>query len=181
VPRGPVLIAYDGSEAADHAIRQAGDLLGRRPALVVVVWKSGLGFELLELPTSTIGLPPAQIDIRTAMEIDDAMRDRAERMARMGAGLARDAGFEPADGLAVAEEPEIAVWETIVRVAGERDAPAVILGAHGHGRLGEVLLGGTSRNVIRHAPCPAVVARAPKPEAATAGSSRPRTREVAGP
>jgi nucleotide-binding universal stress UspA family protein len=181
VPSGPVLIAYDGSDAADDAIRQAGSLVGGRSALVVVVWKAGLGFELLELPASTIGLPPAAIDIRTALEIDAAMSERAQRMARVGAGLAREVGFEPAEGLAVAEDLEIPVSETIVRVARERDAQAIVLGAHGHGRLGEVLLGSTSRDVIRHAPCPVVVARPVKPDAATAAPSRSRTREVAGP
>jgi nucleotide-binding universal stress UspA family protein len=181
VGSGPVLIAHDGSEAADHAAREAGRLVGGRHALVVVVWKAGLGFELLELPTSTIGLPPAEIDIRTALEIDATMSERAQRMARMGAGVARDAGFQPAEGLAVAEDLEIPVWETIVRVARERDAQAVVVGAHGHGGLGEVLLGSTSRNVIRHAPCPVVIAQAPRPGAATAGRSRSRTREGAGP
>jgi nucleotide-binding universal stress UspA family protein len=33
----------------------------------------------------------------------------------------------------------------------------VVVGDHPHGRLGEVLLGSVSREVIRHAPCPVVV------------------------
>jgi hypothetical protein len=49
---GPIVIGYDGSVAAEHAVREAGELLGGRPALVVVVWNQGLGFELLELPTA---------------------------------------------------------------------------------------------------------------------------------
>jgi hypothetical protein len=42
-------------------------LLGERPAIVVVVWKVGLAFELIELPASSIGLPPAPLDILTAL------------------------------------------------------------------------------------------------------------------
>jgi hypothetical protein len=57
---GPIVIGYDGSPAAEHAVAEAGDLLNGRLALVVVVWNQGLGFELLELPTATIGLPPAR-------------------------------------------------------------------------------------------------------------------------
>jgi nucleotide-binding universal stress UspA family protein len=62
-----------------------------------------------------------------------------------------------AESLVVADDMSIA--ETLVRVAGEQDAPAVVIGAHNHGVLGEVLLGSTSRDVVRRAPCPAVVVR----------------------
>jgi nucleotide-binding universal stress UspA family protein len=159
VRSGPIVIAYDGSLNAEHVVHEAGELLGERPALVVVVFKPGLAFELVELPTASVGLPPAPIDIRTAMETEKAMYERAQRLANRGAGVAREAGFE-AEGLVVAEEVEVTVAETIVRVARERDAQAVVVGVHGHGRLGEVLLGSTSRDVIRHAPCPVVMARA---------------------
>jgi nucleotide-binding universal stress UspA family protein len=155
---GPIVIGYDGSPPAERAIREAGELLGGRPALVVSVTKVGLGFELVELPTAGVGLPPAPIDVRTAMEIDKEMQERAQRLAQTGAGLAKEAGFE-AEALAVAEEVDVPVADAIVRVARERDAQAIVVGAHGHGRLGEVILGSTSRDVIRHAECPVVVVR----------------------
>jgi nucleotide-binding universal stress UspA family protein len=158
---GPIVIGYDGSPAAEHAVREAGELLGGRPALVVSVTKVGLGFELVELPTASIGLPPAPIDVRTAMEIDKEMQERAQRLAQKGAGLAKEAGFD-AEGLAVAEEVDTPVAEAIVRVARERDAQAIVVGAHGHGRLGEVILGSTSRDVVRHSGCPVVVVRQPQ-------------------
>jgi nucleotide-binding universal stress UspA family protein len=45
--------------------------------------------------------------------------------------------------------------ETIVSLAKERDAQAVVVGPHRHG---PALLGSVSRDVVRHAPCPVVVA-----------------------
>jgi hypothetical protein len=36
---GPLLICYDGSEDAKHAIESAGGLMADRPALVVTVWQ----------------------------------------------------------------------------------------------------------------------------------------------
>jgi nucleotide-binding universal stress UspA family protein len=157
---GPVVIGYDGSSAADRAVRESGALLRGRQAVVIAVWKAGLGFEVLELPTATVGLPPAPVDVRTAMEIDEEQRERAQRLAQRGAELAREAGFE-ADGLAIADEVDVAVSETIVEEARKRDAQAVVVGAHGHGGIRSVLLGGISRDVIRHAPCPVVVVREP--------------------
>jgi hypothetical protein len=42
---GPLLLCYDGSEDARHAIERAGALLGGRQALVLTVWQPtrGLG------------------------------------------------------------------------------------------------------------------------------------------
>jgi nucleotide-binding universal stress UspA family protein len=155
----PVVIGFDRSPAAEHALREAGTLLHGRPAIVLIVVKSGLGFELVELPAATIGLPPSTIDIRTAMEIEQSLRDGAERLAQQGAALAEEAGFAAAEGLAVAEDLETPVSETIVRVARERAAAAIVVGAHGHSHMGEVILGSTSRDVIRHADRPVLVAR----------------------
>jgi nucleotide-binding universal stress UspA family protein len=132
-------------------------LLAERRALVLVVWKAGLGFELLEIP-SVIGLPPAPIDIRTALDIDQAMYEQAQRLAEKGARIAREAGFD-AEPLVVAEDAEVPISETIVTTAKERGSPAVVVGQRAQGRLQEVFLSDTSRDVIRHAPCPVVVTR----------------------
>ena len=155
---GPVVIAYDGTASGDLAIRESGELLAGRPAIVLVVWKEGLGFELSASAAATGGLPLAPIDTRTAVEVDQANAERAQHAADRGAGLAREAGFD-AEGLAVADEVDIPVAETIVELARERGAQAVVVGAHRHGRLSEVVLGSTSRDVVRHAPCPVVVVR----------------------
>jgi nucleotide-binding universal stress UspA family protein len=160
VPSGPVLIGYDGSEAAERALREGAALLAPRQALVVVVWEAGAAFETMELPTASVGIPPVPIDIRTAMEIDGALARRAEQAAQHGAALAREAGLE-AEGLAVADERTVA--ETLLRLARERDAAALVVGAHGHGRLSEVLLGSTSSSLIRKAPCPVLVSPAAQP------------------
>jgi nucleotide-binding universal stress UspA family protein len=154
----PILIAYDGSPSSDHAIREAGGLLAGRRALVVVVYKQGIGFELMELPNITGGLPPPQLDVRAAIEVDEDLAERSQVLAQQGAEVARDAGFEP-EALAVADEVDMPVAETIVNVAADRGAAAIVIGAHGHSRLSEVVLGSTSRDVIRRAPCPVVVAR----------------------
>ena len=86
---GPVLIGYDGSSAAEHALREAADLLRGRQALVVVVWKEGLAFELVERPTTGVGLPLAPIDIRAALEADRSLYEAARRGAERAAALAR--------------------------------------------------------------------------------------------
>lgn len=148
---GPVIIAYDGSAASEQALRESAQLLAPRKAVVVVVWEPGLAFDLWAPP-----LEPAAIDVRTALEIDRALLERAQRLAEQGAETARKLGLD-ATGLAVADE--ITVADTVVRLADEKDAPAVVVGPHGHSGIREVVLGSTSRELIRHAPCPVLVVR----------------------
>lgn len=150
MPSGPVIIGYDGSAIADHAIREAAELLGRRPALVVVVWEAGAAYETL----GGSDLQAVPMDIGAAAVADQAMYDGARHMASRGARFATDAGFD-AEGLAVADE--VSVAETLIRLAVERDAPALVVGARGHGRLERLFLGSTSRTLLEHAPCPVVV------------------------
>jgi nucleotide-binding universal stress UspA family protein len=154
---GPLLVGYDGTTASRHAVREAGKLLAGKPTLVVVVWKAGLAFELIELPASSIGLPPAPLDIRTALEAESSLYEGAQRAAEQGAELARSAGLE-AEPLVVAEDPDITIAETLLRVARERDAQAIVVGAHGHSGL----LGANARTVVREADRPVLVVREPQ-------------------
>ena len=155
---GLVLVAYDGTTAADGAVREAGAVLAGRPALVLTVWNEGLGFELAQEP-GIAGVTAVPVDVQAAQEVDDVIKERAQQTAQRGASLALQAGFSPADGLAVADEPDRSIPETIVRVAEERRAQMIVVGAHAKGRLSEVILGSTSRDVLRHATLPVLVVR----------------------
>ena len=152
---GPIIIGYDGSPVADHAIREAAALLGPRPALVVVVWESGAAYETLGAG-EMMAVP---VDLGTAALTDKAMYAGAQQLASRGAALAAEVGFD-AEGYVAADDPSVA--KTLVRLAGERDAAALVVGARGHSRLEKLLLGSTSRQVLEHAPCPVVVVGPPE-------------------
>jgi nucleotide-binding universal stress UspA family protein len=149
---GPALVGYDGSPAATQALQEAIDLLGPVPLLVVVIWEAGLPFELAATPT----IDPAPIDIRAALELDRQLYDRARRWAEQAAADARQAGGT-ADGLVVADE--LTPADTLIRLAAERDAPVIVVGRHGHRAVTEALMGSTTRELIRRAPCPVLVVR----------------------
>jgi nucleotide-binding universal stress UspA family protein len=149
-----VVIGYDGSPAAERVLRETAELVSDRQALVVTVWEPGVPYELMQ-PT----IPPAPIDIRFALEVDESLYERAQRMAEQGAAIARDLGLK-AEGLAVADDTTVAA--TLVRLATEHDAAALAVGSHGHNGVRELILGSTSREVVTDAPCPVVLARGPK-------------------
>jgi nucleotide-binding universal stress UspA family protein len=148
---GPVVIGYDGSPPAAQAIRETGALVGPRPALVVVVWEPEVAYDALA-PT----FEPAPIDFHTVLQLEQELYEGAQRLAEEGASLARESKLD-AEGLAVADD--LSVSGALVRVARERNAAALAVGAHGHRALRELLLGSTTREVIHNAPCPVIVVR----------------------
>ena len=154
VRTGPVLIGYDGTAASLNALSEAAALLSPRTAIIVTVWKAGLGFELIALPASSIGLPPAAVDVSTALDVDRRQFEAAQRAAAQAAKLARELGLE-AEPLVVADDPDVPVAETLVRLAKERDAAALVVGAHPHGPI----LGSIARVVVREASCPVLMVR----------------------
>src|ERR671910_626868 len=112
---GPVLIAFDGSPTALRALRDAAELFAPRAGLVVVVWEAGAAYDFATIPSASLELPPAQLDLRRAAELDQALYADAERLARHGAAVARSLALGmPADALAVADE--LTVSETLVRI-----------------------------------------------------------------
>ena len=131
-------------------MRGAGSLLAPRRALVVVVWEAGAAYETYDVAT----IPVAPLDTRAALLTDQAMYDGARSMAQRGADLATELGFE-AEGLVVADD--VSVAQTLVRLADEHQAGAIVVGAHGHRRLQDLFVGSTSRQVLEHASCPVIV------------------------
>jgi nucleotide-binding universal stress UspA family protein len=150
VTAGSVLIGFDGSDAAENAIRAAGRLLAPRHALVVSVWERGVAYESFELAT----MPMAPLDARVSAEMEESLYDGARMLAGRGAALAREARFD-AEPLTVADERSIA--DTLIHLAEDRGADVIVVGAHGRSRLEEMLMGSTSRGLVRHAGRPVLV------------------------
>ncbi len=157
---GPVIFGYDGSDLAEHAVREAGSLFANKQALIVSVWEAGRAFEVASSPLRAFETPVAPLDEHTAFEVDQAMYDDANQLAGRGAAVAREGGFE-ADALAGADNKTVA--ETLVRLATECDAQAVVVGAHSKGPVKRAFLGSTSRHVTENAPCPVLVVHFSQP------------------
>ena len=151
----PLIIAYDGSEVAKAAVRQAAELFPERPAVLVTVWEPGLA--MMSLGTSTLSvatpMPPAP---ETVEAVDQVQREHATRVAGEGAELARSLGLA-AEPHAVADEVDVA--DTVLDLARERGAAAVAIGSHGISGLRKRLLGGVSRKLIEHSELPVLVMR----------------------
>ena len=134
-PRGPLILCYDGSAAAERAIRTAPVLVGRdRAARVLYAYK----------PTErSLGVAQAvtggRIDAPVLGEAD------AHQIVDRGVAIAQDAGFDAEPLLLVADKRTA---ELIAETAEELDAPAIVMGQRGMSGLKSAVLGSVSRAVV---------------------------------
>jgi nucleotide-binding universal stress UspA family protein len=161
----PILIAYDGSEPARAAVREAGALLAPGRALVLTVWEPALAQFMLAPDPSGMGSMMAPYDSALARNVEHASEDHAREVAQDGAQLAQAAGFE---AQAITVEDDLAVADAIVAAADEHDARAIVIGSRGLRGLKSILLGSTSSHVLHHALRPVVVVRHPEDHQAKA-------------
>ena len=144
---GPLLLCYEGSEDAKHAIEHAGRLLGGRDALVVTVWQP--------MPALDTSSPAGATDSTFgAVEVDRAAADLGERVARDGVRLAQRVGIHAKP---VAVEAAGPVWKTIIEIADRHDAAIIVMGSRGLTGLRPLLHGGVSSAILRHAYRPTLI------------------------
>jgi nucleotide-binding universal stress UspA family protein len=153
----PVLIAYDASAEAQAALREAVALFGDRPLIVVSVWEPGLATMTMMAPAGEMGYSRLP-DPADAAAVDRAQSDHATAAADAGARLARELGAT-AEALAVPDSVDVA--ETLISIAKERDARAIVVGSRGLSGIKARLLGSTSRKLLHDTHHPVLVVRAP--------------------
>lgn len=134
-PRGPLVLCYDGSEAAERAIRVAPIIVGRgRQARVLYAYK----------PTErSLGVAQAitggRIDAPVLGEAD------AHQVVERGLAIARDAGFDAEALPIVADRPTA---KLVAETAETLDAPAIVMGTRGLSGLKSAVLGSVAREVV---------------------------------
>lgn len=137
----PILICYDDSNGARHAIDGAAALLPDRRVFVVDVappLSVDEGYDLLGAATPR----PAQLK-----------KDAALSVAEAGAGVAR------ADGLRAEARADVAMstWEGIVEVADDIGAAAIVIGSRGLKGLRQFFGGSVAHDVATHAGRPVMI------------------------
>ena len=131
-----LLAAVDGSDEAANAVHEAARLLGSRVAEI----------ELLRVLDPPLVYPP---EVAAGLVAVGAHREAAEEHVAAEARTLADEGVvmktAVVDGFAVA---------VIGRHAEERGVDLIVMGTHGRGRVGHLLLGSTTERVAQHASMP---------------------------
>lgn len=153
--RRPVLVAFDGSDAARSALTTAAELFPDHRLVVVSVWEPGLAAAMAPLRDSS-GISYAAPTPEDMAAVDRAQRDHAVEVADAGVRLASELGAT-AQALPLADEADVA--DTLSAAAERCDAGVVVVGSRGLGGVKARLFGSTSRELLRHCPRPVLVIR----------------------
>jgi nucleotide-binding universal stress UspA family protein len=147
---GPLLLCYDGSAEAMHAIERAGELFAGRRAVVVNVWHppSPLG--------SLAALTGARVD--TFAEADRAAAERARRIAREGVRIASEAGLTAEPATVRTAEP---AWTAILEIADRHHAATIVMGSRARLGMHSTPMGSVSSAVVHRGARPALVVPQP--------------------
>jgi nucleotide-binding universal stress UspA family protein len=136
-----ILLAVDGSEHGLHAAKMAGDLARNMKSenLRIVVAFSHI--------PAYLGEPNMQLAIDARLkESEKIIQTAVEAVGQI-------------QGEIHTELIEGSPAEAIISVAQTRKSDVIVMGSRGMGKLGSLLLGSTSQNVVSHAPCPVLIVR----------------------
>lgn len=133
---------------------RAGDA-SAAPGRTAAWLAAGLGARLTLLYVATELSTSAQVGAATGIDTDEVrqrmMQEARERTEAWGreslAGLPFDVRVEPADDVA----------DAIAAVAAEIGASLVVAGTEARGAIRGMILGDTTRGILRQSPCPVVV------------------------
>jgi nucleotide-binding universal stress UspA family protein len=142
-----ILVPTDFSATSDAALQYATQMaltLGAQLYLVHVPGKTGEHFEA-SFPVGQFETTATE-RFSSIVTKDELERLRPEYVLRVGT---------PA--------------EEIVRYADVCDADLIIMGTHGRSGIAHALMGSVAEQVVRNAPCPVLLVRAPKRAAASQG------------
>jgi nucleotide-binding universal stress UspA family protein len=154
-----ILLATDGSEEADLALKTAIDLTNNTDSELHVVTVEGIEYrhgydipesgDLLQETFKAIEREAQETLEEQVKKIEGARGTVAKAYLRLGRAA-----------------------EEIVNLGEEIEAGLIIIGSRGRGRIRRALMGSVSDSVIRHAHCPVLVVRSEERWAKERGAAR---------
>ncbi len=152
-----LIVAYDGSASAREAVRQAAALMTPCRMFVVTVWNPALAYETPAVLGECTDVMPA-MNPEVAQAIETGMHRRAEDVAREGAELASSLG---ASAVPLAVPGEGSVAHTLLKLAEDKAAAAIVVGSRGLSGIWARLEGSTSQAIAKHSRCPVLLVHEP--------------------
>ncbi len=150
-----ILVATDGSEGAEKALKFAGDLgetTGASLHLLIV-------HDISSYVAGDLAAGYGWISTSTHLPADDDFRERVEQEVATPI-------FErscTAVGKTMDEVSTLALWghpaEEICKYADAQGIDLIVIGSRGRSAFTELLLGSVSSQVLHHATCPVTVVR----------------------
>jgi nucleotide-binding universal stress UspA family protein len=147
-----LLIAFDGSAAAEAAVRAAGALFPGARGTVLTIHEPAPS----AAATFRVGvaLMAPELVERNLTALEQELVADAEAAAAEGVRLAEAAGLSAVPAVTTGPRHP---WEPIIVAAAERKADVVVCGTRGQGAVARSVLGSTSSSLLHHARTPVLV------------------------
>lgn len=148
-----ILITTDGSDFSRAAVEKCCEMVVKPDETAIKI----VSVYELALPLDVF---PAPSDFSEKLET--SARAQAEEFADEAAAMIRE--FFPDSKIDLTTQIAVGAPEQIlIEEAKEWNADLVVVGSHGRGFWGRMLLGSTTDALVHHAPCSVLVVRKPKP------------------
>lgn len=138
-----ILVPFDFGPAAQLALRWAADL------------QSSVGGGLIKL-VHVVSVMPTAAELRASAVMPSEQEIERSRQALLEVA----AQLEPVAQAEIVMATHLGT--AVVEAARHFRAELIVMGTHGRGALGRLVLGSVADHVMRHADCPVVTMRAPE-------------------
>lgn len=147
-----IVVGYDGTEAAEAALRRAAELAGAFGATVIVASVDAGLDPLTELPPGAFGLAPYVVVPPVPDDREPWLPHHEEVEALLGErGVAHET-------VTLLGRPS----DELVQLADERNADLLVVGTHEPGFFERLVAGSVSGQVARRAHCDVLIVHAPR-------------------
>jgi len=144
-----ILVPVDGSPTSDLGLAEAIKLARLTGARL---------FLLHAVDMTAIAITPEAAAV--APKLLDAMHDAGEQLLAKTTAAVRSAGLSAETALVEAMASRVS--DLVVEHAKKWRADLIVIGTHGRRGVGRLLLGSDAEQVVRHAPVPVLLVRAPE-------------------
>ncbi|MBD0348345.1 MAG: universal stress protein [Thermoleophilia bacterium] len=152
-----IVVGFDGSEGAEHALARALELAKALSGRVVVVSVAGLplgGAPLWDpVGPGALAVPSAGVRVADQPDSDDLVRRLLDEARERVSAAGLEADYEARRG-----DP----GDAIVAVADERGADLIVVGTREPGFLERLLAGSVSDDLARRAHCDVLIVHPPR-------------------
>ena len=149
-----ILLAIDGSEFSNAAVKQCCNLLSIREDAEIRI--------LSAAESAFTSMKPLDVPAGYVHEIDAAALKKANEVVTDAESKIRQALSVPSVRLTT-KVVQLPPRRAIVDEAQEWGADLIVIGSHGYGFWHRALLGSVSTGVVHHAPCSVLVVRMREP------------------
>ena len=149
-----ILIAVDGSDTSNLALDHAVQLAQSQRARLRIVHV----LELFKYPLTMLDGPAFD-----PTPLWEALRAEGRHALSVASAKARSAGVDSEIAMLEGNDPSLRVATTIAKDAQGWDADLIVLGTHGRSGFNRILLGSVAETLVRMAPAPVLLVRAPSP------------------